>query len=32
MPFTIVGNMQQRNTEVIYDVAAEKIGFASASC
>ncbi|KAJ1259109.1 hypothetical protein BS78_10G128100 [Paspalum vaginatum] len=32
MPFTIVGNTQQRNTEVIYDVAAEKIGFVSASC
>ncbi|GJN28940.1 hypothetical protein PR202_gb17116 [Eleusine coracana subsp. coracana] len=32
MPFTIVGNIQQRSTEVIYDVAAEKIGFVPASC
>ncbi|XP_008660816.1 aspartyl protease family protein At5g10770 [Zea mays] len=32
MPFTIVGNTQQRNTEMIYDVAAEKIGFVSGSC
>ncbi|TVU11531.1 hypothetical protein EJB05_45123, partial [Eragrostis curvula] len=26
MPFTIFGNIQQRSAEVIYDVAAEKIG------
>lgn len=32
MPFSIVGNIQQRSTEVIYDVAAEKIGFVPASC
>nr|CAB3467886.1 unnamed protein product [Digitaria exilis] len=27
MPFSIVGNTQQRSAEVIYDVGAEKIGF-----
>ncbi|KAL6909694.1 hypothetical protein ACP4OV_001353 [Aristida adscensionis] len=32
MPFSIIGNTQQRSTEVIYDVAAEKIGFVPASC
>jgi len=32
MPFNIIGNTQQRDTEVIYDVAAEKIGFALGSC
>ncbi|CAL5052574.1 unnamed protein product [Urochloa decumbens] len=32
MPFNIVGNTQQRSAEVIYDVAAEKIGFVPASC
>ncbi|OEL35777.1 Aspartyl protease family protein, partial [Dichanthelium oligosanthes] len=32
MPFNIVGNTQQRSAEVIYDVAAEKIGFVPGSC
>ncbi|KAL6909696.1 hypothetical protein ACP4OV_001355 [Aristida adscensionis] len=32
MPFSIIGNTQQRSTEVIYDVAAEKIGFVQESC
>nr|CAB3470379.1 unnamed protein product [Digitaria exilis] len=32
MPFSIVGNTQQRSAEVIYDVGAEKIGFVPASC
>ncbi|KAL6596620.1 hypothetical protein ACP70R_047263 [Stipagrostis hirtigluma subsp. patula] len=32
MPFSIIGNTQQRSTEVIYDVAAEKIGFVPGSC
>jgi hypothetical protein len=32
MPFTTVGNIQQLSTEVIYDVAAERIGFVPASC
>ncbi|XP_066372852.1 aspartyl protease family protein At5g10770-like [Miscanthus floridulus] len=32
MPFNIIGNTQQRDTEVIYDVAAEKIGFDLGSC
>ena len=32
MPFNIIGNTQQRGTEVIYDVAAEKIGFGQGTC
>ena len=32
LPFSIVGNTQQRSTEVIYDVGAERIGFISNSC
>jgi hypothetical protein len=32
MPFNIIGNTQQRGTEVIYDVAAEKIGFGQFTC
>ncbi|CAL5038210.1 unnamed protein product [Urochloa decumbens] len=32
MPFNIFGNTQQRSAEVIYDVAAEKIGFVPTSC
>jgi hypothetical protein len=32
MPFNIIGNTQQRDTEVIYDVATEKVGFALGSC
>ncbi|XP_037445105.1 aspartyl protease family protein At5g10770-like [Triticum dicoccoides] len=31
-PFSIIGNTQQRSTEVIYNVAAEKIGFVPNSC
>lgn len=31
-PFSIIGNTQQRSAEVIYDVAAGKIGFVPASC
>lgn len=31
-PFSIIGNIQQRATEVIYNVAAEKIGFVPNSC
>ncbi|XP_037457324.1 aspartyl protease family protein At5g10770-like [Triticum dicoccoides] len=30
--FSIIGNTQQRSAEVIYDVAAEKIGFVPFSC
>ncbi|KAF8657344.1 hypothetical protein HU200_060112 [Digitaria exilis] len=30
--FSIVGNIEQRSAEVIYDVGAGKIGFALASC
>ncbi|KAG2605823.1 hypothetical protein PVAP13_4NG146681 [Panicum virgatum] len=30
--FNIIGNTQQRSAEVIYDVAAEKIGFVPGSC
>uniref|UniRef100_A0A0E0A8M8 Peptidase A1 domain-containing protein n=1 Tax=Oryza glumipatula TaxID=40148 RepID=A0A0E0A8M8_9ORYZ len=32
LPLSIIGNTQQRSAEVIYDVAAEKIGFVPASC
>jgi hypothetical protein len=32
MPFPIFGNTQQRSTEVIYNVAAERIGFVPNSC
>ncbi|XP_039841676.1 aspartyl protease family protein At5g10770-like [Panicum virgatum] len=32
MTFNIIGNTQQRSAEVIYDVAAEKIGFVPGSC
>ena len=32
MPFNIIGNTQQRGTEVIYDVGAEKIGFGQFAC
>jgi hypothetical protein len=32
MPFSIIGNTQQRSTEVIYNVGAEKIGFIPNSC
>ncbi|KAM3273639.1 hypothetical protein ACQJBY_043056 [Aegilops geniculata] len=32
MSFSIVGNTQQRSTEVIYDVTAQKIGFVPFSC
>jgi len=32
VPFSIIGNTQQRSAEVIYDVAAEKIGFVPFSC
>ena len=32
MPFNIIGNTQQRGTEVIYDVGAEKIGFGQFTC
>uniref|UniRef100_A0ACD5ZM92 Uncharacterized protein n=1 Tax=Avena sativa TaxID=4498 RepID=A0ACD5ZM92_AVESA len=31
-PFSIIGNTQQRSTEVIYDVGAERIGFVPNSC
>ena len=32
MAFNIIGNTQQRSAEVIYDLAAEKIGFVPSSC
>ncbi|KAF0904263.1 hypothetical protein E2562_033027 [Oryza meyeriana var. granulata] len=32
LPFSIIGNTQQRSAEVIYDVAAGKIGFVPSSC
>ncbi|XP_006656916.1 aspartyl protease family protein At5g10770-like [Oryza brachyantha] len=32
LPLSIIGNTQQRSAEVIYDVAAEKIGFVPGSC
>jgi hypothetical protein len=32
MPFSIFENMQQISTEVIYDVAADRIGFVPFSC
>lgn len=32
MPFSIVGNTQQRAAEVIYDVPSQKIGFIPISC
>jgi len=32
MPFSIVGNTQQRSSEVIYDVSAKKIGFVQFAC
>ncbi|XP_071680621.1 aspartyl protease family protein At5g10770-like [Lolium perenne] len=31
-PLSIIGNTQQRSTEVIYDVGAERIGFVPFSC
>jgi len=31
-PLSIIGNTQQRSTEVIYDVGAERIGFVPYSC
>jgi hypothetical protein len=32
VPLSIIGNTQQRSTEVIYDVGAQRIGFVPFSC